>query len=228
MFVGKKVGEPDPDRSLETRFYRQARTYYSYGCLDQRVNPCGDCYNEDGTESGWRWTCGCYGGQTGGGAWGPCICRKSATCVAETNYPGYSKGYDEWVKIDAPEVSPKRKNSSKVEMFETPTLLTNDYADAPFIHGFVLGQQVDRENPTGGRTYTKFADAVMEIYLDYELIDVLTSSEEFHFEIADEDKETRITLFSVDLPIGRGTFALQVVDSYGSKTYAEQGEWRND
>ena len=61
-----------------------------------------------------------------------------------------------------------------------------------------------------------------------ELIDVLTSSDEFHFEIADEDKDTSITLFSVDLPTGRGTFDLQVVDSYGQGTYQEQGEWRND
>ena len=112
-------------------------------------------------------------------------------------------------------------------MFETPTLLTNDYADAPFIHGFVLGQQVDRKNPTGP-SYTKFADAVMEVYLDNTLVDVITSSEEFHFEIADEDKETRITLFSADLPEGRGTFDLQVVDSYGQTTYEEQGEWRNE
>lgn len=80
----------------------------------------------------------------------------------------------------------------------------------------------------GGASYTKFADAVMEIRMGKELIDVLTSSDEFHFEIADEDKDTRITLFSVDLPTGRGTFDLQVVDSYGQGTYQEQGEWRND
>ena len=227
MFVGKKVGDPDPDRSLETRFYRQARTYYSYGCLDQRYNPCGDCSNPSGAENGWSWSCGCYGGDAGGGQWGPCICRKGATCTAENTYPGYSKGYDEWYKIDAPEISPKAKNSVKFEMFETPTQLTNDYADAPFIHSFLLGTQVDRENPTGV-SYTKFADAVMEVYLDNKLVDVITSSEEFHFEIADDTAETRITLFSADLPVGIGTFDLQVVDSYGSTTYEEQGEWRND
>ena len=226
MFVGKKVGDPDPDRSLETRFYRQARTYYSYGCLDQRVNPCGDCSNPSGAENGWSWSCGCYGGDAGGGAWGPCICRKGATCTAENTYPGYSKGYDEWWKVDAPEISPKAKNSSKVEMFETPTLLSNLYDDEPFIHAFLLGTQVDRENPTGGRTYTKFADAVMEVYLDNKLVDVITSSEEFHFEIADDTAETRITLFSVDLPVGVGTFDLQVVDSFGQTTYEEKGEWR--
>ena len=58
LFTGKKIGEPDKDRTLETRFYRQARTYYNYGCIDQRYNPCGDCYNATGQANGWRWTCG--------------------------------------------------------------------------------------------------------------------------------------------------------------------------
>ena len=227
LFVGKKVADPDPERSLETKFYRQARTYYSYGCTAQYYNPCGDCQNTTGAENGWQWSCGCVGGDAGGGAWGPCICRKGATCTAENTYPGYSKGYDEWYKIDAPEISPKAKNSVKFEMFETPTLLSNPYDDAPFIHGFILGQQVDREMP-GGIAYTKFADAVMEIYLDNKLVDVITSGDDFHFEIADADKETRITLFKADLPTGRGTFDLQVVDSYGQTTYEEQGEWSND
>ena len=215
LFAGKKLNDPDPKRSLYTHFYRQERTFYEYACLDQRYNPCGDCTDAPGY---WTWTCGCMGGSSGGGAWGPCICRKQATCTGENTYPGYTKQYGEWVKIDPPETNPRSRKQA-LALPEMDLVLTSEDT---FIHSFALGKQEDREG------WTKFADAVMEFYQDNKLVDVITSGDDFHFEIHEDTFETGITLFSADLPTGRGTFHLLVADSTDNITYEQTGEWRND
>ena len=218
LFAGKKLNDPDPKRSLYTHFYRQERTFYEYACLDQRYDPCGDCSNPSGAENGWSWSCGCMGGSSGGGAWGPCICRKQATCTGENTYPGYTKQYGEWVKIDPPETNPRSRKQA-LALPEMDLVLTSEDT---FIHSFALGKQEDREG------WTKFADAVMEFYQDNKLVDVITSGDDFHFEIHEDTFETGITLFSADLPTGRGTFHLLVADSTDNITYEQTGEWRND
>ena len=44
VFLGKKVGETDRSKTLETVFYSTSKDLlYNYGCIDQRYNPCGDC-----------------------------------------------------------------------------------------------------------------------------------------------------------------------------------------
>lgn len=222
VFLGKKVGETDRNKTLETVFYRQARTYYNYGCTDQRYNPCGDCTDAPGY---WDWSCGCYGGNAGGGQWGKCICRKAATCTGENEYSGYTKRHDEWVKIGEPEAKDPVARSVSVAPNVIPLAAFD--GDAPFIHSFPLGKEEDY--PLDGEMVTKFADAFIEVYDNSgELIDtIVTQDGELIIEIADYDNSCRATLISHDMQKGSGTFTLTVLDSLGELVHTENGEWYN-
>jgi len=219
----------DRDMSLEIRFYRQARTWRSYGCTGQSNNPCGDCGGAGcpppcGPPC--SWSCGCVGGDSGGGAWGCCICRYGTTCTEENTYAGYTKRHDEWVRIEASE----QPSTASVDLNPLPI---SAFTDAPFIHAFALGEQIDiaGDSLRGGdiSPYTKFSNASIEVFdTNGELIDVISMGDNFRIEINDENKKCNATLISYQMPKGEGTFDLMVTDSLGEITHQEIGEWSNN
>lgn len=222
----------DRDMSLEIKFYRQERTWRSYGCTGQRNNPCGDCAGAGCAHPcgpPCSWSCGCIGGDSGGGAWGCCICRYPTTCTEENSYTGsgYTSRHGEWVKILDPE------QPSTMTIGLTPIPLSAFTGNAPFIHIFDLGYQEDIVGGTLDGTsdvspYTKFSNASIEIYdNEKELVDVISFSEDFFIQIAEDNKCTAI-LVRHDMPKGSGMFDLVVTDTIGDVTYQEIGEWSND
>lgn len=70
---------------------------------DQWYNPCGDCNTSVNPNT---WTCGCVGGDAGGGQWGVCICRRYPGSYINYGGSGYSwsgsdytNGSGEWYKV---------------------------------------------------------------------------------------------------------------------------------
>ena len=215
LWMSKRLN--DTTKAHSTNFYRQARTFYTYSCTQQAVNPCGDCNNAPGY---WTWTCGCWGGDAGGGQWGPCICRKQGTCTGENTYPGYVKQYDEWVKIEAPSIDGKRRKR-KASM-KRPEVLTWE-GDSPFINGWDIGPGEDREG------YSKFNHFLLTVYDEQgkELQLIGDGATEAGIDY-NEDFEGRFVVYDLDVPPGRGTYTIAIADTEFEVTYETAGEWRKN
>lgn len=84
--------------------YRQNRTWTTVNVpFQQCVNPCGDCNTNVDPHT---WTCGCGSPceDSGGGAWGDCICRGPGySYQTEDSYSSagytFSSSGNEWYKI---------------------------------------------------------------------------------------------------------------------------------
>jgi len=107
--VGCKRSEGAPEEFIW--FERRAYTY-TRKCTDftQCYNPCGNCRTDVNPHS---WSCGCGSpcGDSGGGAWGDCICRGPGTCSDEKNPTpsGFSDSQGEWWRQSYSPLSAKRE-----------------------------------------------------------------------------------------------------------------------